>query len=375
MSPIIDLQRRLVEVGRIRMGTSEPGKRGGRKPVRLETWRLTSRDTDRLEAAASLYGGVVRPWDGRAGEYELVTQVTALPVMLIPGQALSQWWELWGQRDSGAHECLRRCDGETEVLSGGPCQCPSVYDERRELAAEGRACKPHTRLSVLLPEVAGIGCWRLETAGFYAAVELGGVATLLEEVTRRGVLVPARLRIDQRSVRRGGSMLKFPVPVIDIDARPTDLMRVVGGPEPLEASSARPALPAGYKPAEPQPGPTVTEAMTITEAQARARSDSAQRPAPIGRKAPIPRPPSQDDVPLGEDADSPQERRGSAADSLYEYVAELNDSGRARMRDIVEVMRRHGVTDFRERLSETLRLLTEEQAQEILAELRGRYEV
>ena len=144
MSPIIDLQRRLVEVGRIRMGRKE-----GNRPVKLSTWRLTSRDQARLEAAAALYGGTVQPWAEREGEHELIVATDELPILLLPGQTLSQWHELW----SGGG-CQRRCDGEREVLSDGSCLCDAEEGDRK--------CKPTTRLSVMLPDVPGLGCWRLD---------------------------------------------------------------------------------------------------------------------------------------------------------------------------------------------------------------------
>lgn len=111
MSPIIDLQRRLVEVGRLRMG-HQVAAGNGRRPAKLEHWRITSRDQARLLAAAELYGGTVQPWAERDGEFELFTKTSELPIMLIPGQTLSAWYELW----SGGG-CQRRCDGEREILS------------------------------------------------------------------------------------------------------------------------------------------------------------------------------------------------------------------------------------------------------------------
>ncbi len=154
MSPIIDLQRRMTQVGRIRLG--ERVSPGGR-PTRLERWKLTSRDQTRLEAAAGVFGGKVEPWDGHDGEFALHTETDNLPILLLPNQTISQAYELW----SGGG-CQRRCDGEQEQLSDGPCLCDP----------ENRECKPHTRLSVMLPDVAGLGVWRLDSTGWYAAVEL-----------------------------------------------------------------------------------------------------------------------------------------------------------------------------------------------------------
>ncbi len=211
---LLDLQRRMRELGRIRTGVQVESKSGrGKRPEKLETFRLTSPSRELLDAAAEVYGGTVHPWASPAGpEWELVTKVDRLDIILPPGQAMSQWWELW----SGGG-CQRRCDGVTNVLADEPCSCPPDQGERRTLAAEGRACKPTTRLNVILPAIPDIGIWRLESHGYYAAVELAGTADFLERATASGRLLPARLRLDQREVKRPGQPPnRFTVPVIEL---------------------------------------------------------------------------------------------------------------------------------------------------------------
>jgi recombination directionality factor gp3-like protein len=226
VSPILDLQRRLVEVGRIRIGAQAKTRGGKLAPKKLDSYRLTSGSKDLLEAAAAIYGGEVTPWEGAPGDsrqWELFTTADVLDVVFPPGQNFTQFWEMW----SGGG-CLRRCDGEREQIADGPCLCPRDYDERRDQAAEGKACKPTTRLSVILPKVPGIGVWRVETHGFYAAVELAGSAELCEMATAKGRMIPARLRLDRRTVKRGGQTRNFNVPVVEIDATVTQVMEALG---------------------------------------------------------------------------------------------------------------------------------------------------
>jgi hypothetical protein len=263
VSPIIDIQRQLVEVGRIRMGTTKPHTtRSGKNitiPVRLDTWRLTSRDQKKIEAAATVFGGEPKPW--RDGEWEVITATDQLPIVLMPGQNLSQWYELWGQTARGkAVECLRRCDGKWDVKNDRACSCPQDHDERREKAKEGEACDMFTRLSVILPDVPGMGVWRLETQSYYAAIELAGAASLLELVTARGALMQARLRIDHRSAWRNGEKTNFPVPVIDIDAGFGDILALGQGAAP----GGLPAGPStsGYVPVPEGSGVGVAEGLS-----------------------------------------------------------------------------------------------------------------
>src|SRR5882757_8171835 len=154
---IIDLQRRIAEVGRIRIGqqvTSGKSKR----PTKLDTFRLTSANRTRIEQAAKLYGGQPAEWDAPAGkQFEVITEADALNVIVPPSaMAFSQHYELW----SGGG-CQRRCDGQNESITDGPCLCDP----------DNRECNIHTRLSVMLRDLPGLGIWRIDTSGYYAAVE------------------------------------------------------------------------------------------------------------------------------------------------------------------------------------------------------------
>ena len=257
--PIIDLQKRLTEVGRIRMG--QKSAKGA--PQKLETFRLTSRDQSRITEVAAVYGGTVRPWEERPGEYEVVTETAELPILLLPGQALSAWYETWS-----AGGCQRRCDGVTDVISDGPCVCDTE-------PGDDRKCKPTTRLSVMLPEIPGLGVWRLESHGYYAAVELAATAGMLEQATAKGQMFPARLRIDQRSQVKEGKTTRYAVPVIDIDVRL---------PEALGFSD-RPAITSGYTPIvakEITEGISVGDGLDAVAREAAPRIPNGRSPAPLG---------------------------------------------------------------------------------------------
>ena len=243
--PIIDLQRRMVEAGRIRAG--EKGTKG--EPRKLDKWRLTSKDEVRLHAAAGMWGGEVRAWDG---QWELFTEVDALPVMLLPGQMPTTWYESWSKGG-----CQRRCDGVHELLSDSSCLCD----------ADDRECKPYTRLSVLLPDLPGIGSWLVTSTGWNAAAELTGAADLLQRASAQGVLIPARLRLEQRTNVKAGQTRKFAVPVLDVDVA---FRALLGG----ETSREQAALPAGYTPVQTQIG----QGATLAEGLATAETQTLRKP-------------------------------------------------------------------------------------------------
>ncbi len=254
------IQAQTVEVGRIRLGTSTPKtSRSGKpynEPVRLERFRLTSRSRQLIEAAANLYGGEPGVWtpQGTSTEqYEVIIEADSLPV-IVPPEACSQFFEQWN-----GGTCIIRCTGVRELLGERPCVCGPD--------PERRACKPYTRLSLLLAEMPGVGVWRLETHGYYAAAELPAVADLLSAA---GGNVPARLEMEQREAkipdprdRSKTVTTQFKVPVLHVEATPAQLMQVFGGRGPAAIGVGpdvveRPAIeapPARFEapPATPEP--------------------------------------------------------------------------------------------------------------------------
>lgn len=293
---LIDIQRRMVEAGRIRAG--DKGAKG--EPRKLQNWRLTSKDRARLEHAARMWGGQVREWEGRDGEWELFTETDALPIMLLPGQMPTSWYELWSKGG-----CQRRCDGQHELISDSSCLC-----------GEERECKPYTRMSVLLPDIPGIGSWMLSSTGWNAAAELAGAADLLQRASAQGVLIPARLRLEQRVEVKQGQTRRFAVPVIDIDVSFRDLISAQGGlPAP-----ERQALPVGYTPLTGNGGGTsLAEGLEIAETQTLTRRRKGTVPVPT-----IPLD-DDDEVPVIPPAES-DTRTAAQTKKLNVLVGKLRDN-------------------------------------------------
>lgn len=253
--PILDLQQSWQELGRIRIGIQveyeSRGKKGWR-PEKLDTIRLTSPNRDLLEAAAIAYGPAeVRAW---GDQWEVITRAKVVDILIPPGQTLTQWNELW----SGGG-VVRRCDGVTNQLNGFPCDCPKDRAERRAQASANppTACKETTRLSVILTALPGIGVWRLDSRGYYAAVELAGAARILAQATEAGYVIPARLRLEARERKVPGKATnKYVVPVIDlVSTRVADLLPDVAGGRPALMSGSGPALLGPGRPALPSTPP------------------------------------------------------------------------------------------------------------------------
>lgn len=236
--PILDLQRRLREAGRIRIGVQVPTSNGKKRPSKLSTFRLTSQDETVIRAAAGMFGGTPQRWaDAPVGEqWEVITESNVIPVVIPPAAAaFSQWYEQW----SGGG-CVRRCDGMTELLKDTPCPC-ALEDERQ--------CKPTTRLNVILADLPGLGAWRLESHGWYAATELAGTVEVCLNAATRGQLLPAVLRLEQRVVNRPGEATKkFAVPILDIQMTPSSLGLVVGTAAALQPAPADQPVQGAWQP-------------------------------------------------------------------------------------------------------------------------------
>lgn len=266
MTILHGIQKQLAENGRIRIGDTAETDGGGTRPTKLDTFRFTSHSQDFIEAIAARWGGEIDRWDAPDGsrQWEVVSEATALEVLLPPGEIMSQFWESWSRAG-----CARRCDGRTELLNMTPCICPLDDQDKMQSAKPGTYCKPMTRLRVILPEIRGLGIWLLTSGGYYAAVELGGLNDTLEAIRRQlgddasaKLTIPATLRLEQREVRKPGQQVKrFPVPVVDlhvsfrqVTSGATGILNAPGGTGelgPVPRATQRAELPAGQVPTPP----------------------------------------------------------------------------------------------------------------------------
>lgn len=215
------LAPRLREIGRIRIGATNAANR----PVKLETFRLTSPNQASIIRAAQLWGGTPEEWMDAPSEgvqWQVVTETAELPV-LVPPQDIegSQYLELW----SGGG-VQRRCDGRIELLTGGPCICQA------EGNGDEPPCRTTTHLQVILAMLPDVGVWRITTHGYYAAVELPATVEMLMSIAP-GKAPAATMGIELRTSKAGGQTRHFAVPVLRLEHALADL-----------TAAAAPGLPA-----------------------------------------------------------------------------------------------------------------------------------
>lgn len=294
---LLDIPQRPMELGRIRLG--EKGNRG--EPVRLKTFRLTSGSKERLEAAARLYGGQVKKWDGAPdeGQWQVTTAAAEIDVLISRHiESVSQSYELW---QGGT--CMRRCDGVTERLTSSPCPCAAAG-----LQGPDKACEVITRLRVILPRVPGIGTWRLETSGWVAATTLPATLQMLAGTTEAD-WIPATLRAAQasRKVRESDGRVvthRWVQPELDHPVAIGQLLQASGAIDApqIEATVSAPPTAAQRAVARAQAVTTsapAAGAAGATEGAPAARPVSTA-PAAESADAPVPSEPSADDADIVE---------------------------------------------------------------------------
>lgn len=229
---LITMQRQLRELGRLRTGYTD-----GHRPVRSDTWIVSSHAEHYVQAAADAWGGEVEKWQpqgGGAAQWRVRTSAVALDALLPPGDPLSQSLEQWG--GGGA---LRRCDGVTEMLSDSPCLCRARFGDAFHEQAKGTVCATTTRLNVFLPEMPDVGVFRAETHSHYAAQEIAGAVDLIKSATGPDMVIPIRLRIEQRQRKADGQTKRYPVIVVEL--------RGITTGQVLQGSVMGQALPAAER--------------------------------------------------------------------------------------------------------------------------------
>lgn len=261
--PIAHLQRRIPEAGRIRTGiaveaTSKKGAKYDR-PQAIETFRFTSSDQEAIEQIAATYGGTPRPWEKAPtpGQWEVISEASEIRIVLPPDpMGQTPIYELW----SGGG-CERRCDGySAQVIGRGP-EGPEMTEVPCICVSKGEmACSPHTRLSVILPEIRFAGTWRYQSSSSMAvAVEMPGMVEMVQSLQERS-LTRALLAIEHRKSVVAGQTHRFTIPVIRIaesmDALASGAARVGA----LGNGSQPPAaLGSGEEPESQGSGPTTAD--------------------------------------------------------------------------------------------------------------------
>lgn len=260
MSRIANRQRQMAEQGRLRCGYTTEGQNGKLRPVKSNTWIVTSHSEEHVQAAATLWGGKAERWQPQgngAQQWRVITDANAIDAILPPGDPLTQAYETWSKGG-----CQLRCDGITEQLQGAPCVCFAKFGENWHEQPKGRVCDSKSRLKVLLPDMPGLGVWRMETGSYYATDEIAGMVDVIRSSVGDQQLVPVRLRIEPRMRVAEGQTKQFIVPVLEL--RGVTAGELLSGNITRAAIGGAPAPAAAIEAARPD---YLAEAQAATNAE------------------------------------------------------------------------------------------------------------
>jgi hypothetical protein len=272
--PIGQVNRRMPEAGRIRIGEKVRSSGGKERPSSIDVFRFTSPTRILIEQLAALYGGEVAEWnEPRARtkkQWQVRTTTNEIDVYVAEG-GLSEHYELWPGPE-------RRCDGLT-------CEVPFAHGEDYGIekvpcicrAEQDRKCDAVTRLTVLLPQVSFYGSWRLDTKSWNAQQELPGVFDLIEALAP-GQMIQARLGVEARSSLNPATKKtrNYVVPklsitqnLIELQSGMANAAQLGAGPRLALPPAGQQALTAGegdpFVADEPAPDDDVVEAMEVDD--------------------------------------------------------------------------------------------------------------
>jgi len=255
VSEVLDQQKVLREIGRIRFGERKRPSAPGR-PIPYP--RVTSQNEGVIREVADVFGGEVKQWprdENSPPEWEVTIDgplAIACPPFVIPYSTAYEQW-------AGSINTVR-CDGITCDVHRGkgkykvePCICAA-----RGIEPEDRPCKKTTRINVLIVGIKTLGTFRCETKSHYASEQVPAMLELLQMSGRAGwLLMRSQKRTVYGEVQKGPKKgqeevqtKKFPVIVVEADFHAEEVMQLdrPASMAALPAPVTR-ALPRGERPA------------------------------------------------------------------------------------------------------------------------------
>lgn len=245
--PLKQLAGRAPEHGRLRYGDWTTTRGGKSMPTAIDKWRFTSPDRTAIEALAEAYGGEPEEWvepkASPANQWQLRSKANSINVWL-PRASFTCQYELWT-----GDGLQRRCDGEAcrywTALGHVDTDCVCIADGlpkgKTPQGWRDPACKPYSRVNLILPDIPFGGVWRLEVKGEIFMNEAPGMIALIEEISAGG-MSKVRLQLTKRSSIVNGQKANYIVPQFFADATAQQLM---DGTAAVRAGELSPVRAAG----------------------------------------------------------------------------------------------------------------------------------
>lgn len=183
------------------------GKREGRQPISLKTWRITAPRKEVADALKELFGGTIS--EAPNGDYALDTELDRIEVIVDASRIdakLIQWAD-----GLPIHEC----DGSTSLLQddkGQPCGCPTTIQEKKDRATQRRGPKPNIVIPFRLPQDEDLGLGKYTATAWSFAEDL---PYTMKALSRIDGLALCALRLEHvEYTTRTGEKREFTKPVL-----------------------------------------------------------------------------------------------------------------------------------------------------------------
>jgi hypothetical protein len=234
---IIDRQRAILRVGKIRMGERKTENAPGKQ---RDTFRFTSANRPALEMLKAAYGGKISEWAGHPGEYELDSKAGQISCIIDTSMSLDERFEKYDGK-TRTHLCdglncafieLRRgadkkisfCEDRGLV----PCRCSKTGagpDPENK-----NHCDMITTLKVILPDTGDIVLWEFASKGAIFNREVFGVADTIRQMGMKQAY--CHLTINRLEKHRGAEVSKWGTARLTLDPNPPNFVATLLGRTP-----------------------------------------------------------------------------------------------------------------------------------------------
>jgi len=218
-------RKRVPRLGKIHLGIKETSARTGNPYPKPVDYFVVKADETTSVAAAEAFKKVY-------GE-----QPRELDIMFHSNEAeeiFPQWFMLYGA-GSGL---VRMCDGENAKVWGesGMQECDCLCDP------DERECREVASLRFMLPKVAGIGIWQIDTGSVHSILNINGGVSFVQMIAGRLAGLLLKLRVVPKEVAPGGK--KKTVWVLELKREDSTIyelmeqartpMQALPAPEPMD---------------------------------------------------------------------------------------------------------------------------------------------
>lgn len=205
-------ERRLPRAGKIHLGIMKTSSHGNEYPSATDYFVVSESETT-MKGAAEAFA---KAYPGQPRELEFYFPHLSLPFEATKEMIFPQYYKQYGAgtglKCKGDGERATRWDlnpttGEVKKIEcpcAGPETCQFVKRMSDGAGGQKGDCGPMAHLQVLLPKVAYLGVWQIDTGSINSIIQINSDLALINGAAGRISNIPLTLRLVPRQVSPGG---------------------------------------------------------------------------------------------------------------------------------------------------------------------------